>query len=130
MIVISFFFSSRRRHTSCALVTGVQTCALPISLAALAVVWSAATMTRLVQSSVAGFVGRTDGNSGGGRMRSCNRASSKYRAFFARIGGVPATMPISSAGGKLGRESGRERVCQYGVILGVPVVLKKKKNIL
>src|SRR3546814_9551493 len=26
-----FFFSSRRRHTSCALVTGVQTCALPIS---------------------------------------------------------------------------------------------------
>src|SRR3546814_1193236 len=28
-----FFFSSRRRHTRCALVTGVQTCALPISLA-------------------------------------------------------------------------------------------------
>src|SRR3546814_10893472 len=26
-----FFFSSRRLHTSCALVTGVQTCALPIS---------------------------------------------------------------------------------------------------
>src|SRR3546814_5632739 len=25
-----FFFSSRRRHTSCALLTGVQTCALPI----------------------------------------------------------------------------------------------------
>src|SRR3546814_9358155 len=27
---IMFFFSSRRRHTRCALVTGVQTCALPI----------------------------------------------------------------------------------------------------
>src|SRR3546814_7964876 len=27
---ILFFFSSRRRHTRCALVTGVQTCALPI----------------------------------------------------------------------------------------------------
>src|SRR3546814_7079663 len=27
---ICFFFSSRRRHTRCALVTGVQTCALPI----------------------------------------------------------------------------------------------------
>src|SRR3546814_13034695 len=26
------FFSSRRRHTTCALVTGVQTCALPICL--------------------------------------------------------------------------------------------------
>src|SRR3546814_7242306 len=29
-IVALFFFSSRRRHTRCALVTGVQTCALPI----------------------------------------------------------------------------------------------------
>src|SRR3546814_6251433 len=28
-----FFCSSRRRHTRCALVTGVQTCALPISTA-------------------------------------------------------------------------------------------------
>src|SRR3546814_4803743 len=31
MIICVFFFSSRRRHTRCALVTGVQTCALPIS---------------------------------------------------------------------------------------------------
>src|SRR3546814_5794514 len=29
-VVCCFFFSSRRRHTRCALVTGVQTCALPI----------------------------------------------------------------------------------------------------
>src|SRR3546814_10526826 len=29
---LCFFFSSRRRHTRCALVTGVQTCALPISV--------------------------------------------------------------------------------------------------
>src|SRR3546814_3991318 len=29
-MMCSFLFSSRRRHTSCALVTGVQTCALPI----------------------------------------------------------------------------------------------------
>src|SRR3546814_10855221 len=32
---ISFFLSSRRRHTRCALVTGVQTCALPIALRAI-----------------------------------------------------------------------------------------------
>src|SRR3546814_15426084 len=32
MFVVVFFFSSRRRHTRCALVTGVQTCALPIFL--------------------------------------------------------------------------------------------------
>src|SRR3546814_7835500 len=30
ILYIVFFFSSRRRHTRCALVTGVQTCALPI----------------------------------------------------------------------------------------------------
>src|SRR3546814_8476113 len=30
LVVCFFFFSSRRRHTRCALVTGVQTCALPI----------------------------------------------------------------------------------------------------
>src|SRR3546814_16089302 len=30
-MIMYFFFSSRRRHTRCALVTGVQTCALPIS---------------------------------------------------------------------------------------------------
>src|SRR3546814_3261920 len=29
--MVYFLFSSRRRHTRCALVTGVQTCALPIS---------------------------------------------------------------------------------------------------
>src|SRR3546814_7703060 len=29
-VLHAFFFSSRRRHTRCALVTGVQTCALPI----------------------------------------------------------------------------------------------------
>src|SRR3546814_7823502 len=31
VILSVFFFSCRRRHTRCALVTGVQTCALPIS---------------------------------------------------------------------------------------------------
>src|SRR3546814_4758011 len=31
-MTVVFFFSSRRRHTRCALVTGVQTCALPILL--------------------------------------------------------------------------------------------------
>src|SRR3546814_1607415 len=34
VLLFLFFFSSRRRHTRCALVTGVQTCALPISASA------------------------------------------------------------------------------------------------
>src|SRR3546814_2773457 len=42
-----FFFSSRRRHTRCALVTGVQTCALPIlscllTAAGMAALWAMA----------------------------------------------------------------------------------------
>src|SRR3546814_2871935 len=35
ILVVVFFFSSRRRHTRCALVTGVQTCALVINPALL-----------------------------------------------------------------------------------------------
>src|SRR3546814_9530397 len=40
MLVLLFFFSSRRRHTRCALVTGVQTCALPIWPDAELVTWA------------------------------------------------------------------------------------------
>src|SRR3546814_5975270 len=43
VVVFFFFFSSRRRHTRCALVTGVQTCALPISISANLVAALAAT---------------------------------------------------------------------------------------
>src|SRR3546814_1014771 len=46
---VFFFFSSRRRHTRCALVTGVQTCALPISLAWMLTyktVWAGGDLTR------------------------------------------------------------------------------------
>src|SRR3546814_4112951 len=38
MGIVFCFLSSRGRNTSCALVTGVQTCALPISQARLAVI--------------------------------------------------------------------------------------------
>src|SRR3546814_7409628 len=38
LLFFVFFFSSRRRHTRCALVTGVQTCALPI-FSATALAW-------------------------------------------------------------------------------------------
>src|SRR3546814_7570627 len=41
MLLCLFFFSSRRRHTRCALVTGVQTCALPIWLLGGALMWLA-----------------------------------------------------------------------------------------
>src|SRR3546814_1659651 len=47
-VVFCFFFSSRRRHTRCALVTGVQTCALPICRVAKA---ADANVTELASSS-------------------------------------------------------------------------------
>src|SRR3546814_7263358 len=50
-IVFLFFFSSRRRHTRCALVTGVQTCALPICRNSLAVS-SSSSMAYTAASSV------------------------------------------------------------------------------
>src|SRR3546814_7907835 len=49
MYIFVFFFSSRRRHTRCALVTGVQTCALPISAA---VIVSNAKLARTVLPAV------------------------------------------------------------------------------
>src|SRR3546814_2767192 len=42
-----FFFSSRRRHTRCALVTGVQTCALPIFGAMIGRFVGSALLTRI-----------------------------------------------------------------------------------
>src|SRR3546814_1542448 len=46
VVLFFFFFSSRRRQTRCALVTGVQTCALPISALERAVAGTAATVLR------------------------------------------------------------------------------------
>src|SRR3546814_1764102 len=43
--LLIFFFSSRRRHTRCALVTGVQTCALPICLSQLVLIPAAAALS-------------------------------------------------------------------------------------
>src|SRR3546814_2668595 len=49
---VFFFFSSRRRHTRCALVTGVQTCALPIYLRAAGVTDDRAQAERYLASLV------------------------------------------------------------------------------
>src|SRR3546814_1184358 len=97
-----FFYSSRRRHTRCSLVTGVQTCALPISAK------SVAELSPRVAPS-GGFADAAD-----------------YRRRYpdGRIGSNPAL--ASAAHGKtimdtvvpelveqIGRASRRERVCQY-----------------
>src|SRR3546814_9362549 len=64
-----FFFSSRRRHTRCALVTGVQTCALPIFIRA------ASVRARRIRAGG----GRQDLPHSGGRNRSRTRRSEERR---------------------------------------------------
>src|SRR3546814_9589628 len=54
---MSFFFSRRRRHTRCALVTGVQTCALPISVCGLVTLFALANIAFHHPSAVVGDVG-------------------------------------------------------------------------
>src|SRR3546814_13463920 len=106
-----FFFSSRRRHTICALVTGVQTCALPISgLATGGDGFGASSATSSVAKSpnpsppVASPVPRWHGCTASANPRS--RASRRP--------------------GKIGRASCRERGCQYVLISEVAGSLKKK----
>src|SRR3546814_9936468 len=81
-----FFFSSRRRHTRCALVTGVQTCALPIFRV------EAATRPRTITEKYS--------------------AEPKASAKDAISGAKPITSRMAKDD-QIGRASCRERVCQY-----------------
>src|SRR3546814_9069112 len=89
-LLFFFFFSSRRRHTICALVTGVQTCALPI-----------------LSSAIATFVAEI--------RKRCpldNPLSAKGVARGRRRG-ARASGRQGNPGEQIGRASCRERVCQY-----------------
>src|SRR3546814_17937859 len=100
-----FFFSSRRRHTRCALVTGVQTCALPISTGA-----ANATARDQLNQFTRG-IRVLDGQ------------------FSQQVFDPQGQLSESSSGRialEIGRASCRERVCQYVSISVVAVSLKKK----
>src|SRR3546814_9693315 len=87
-----FFFSSRRRHTRCALVTGVQTCALPISTRPC----SASTATQRDLTLLLLCTGLRWTSAAGLRWPEVD--------FRAKTITVPA---------EIGRASCRERVCPY-----------------
>src|SRR3546814_2969767 len=91
LVLVLFFFSSRRRHTRCALVTGVQTCALPI--------WA-----RLVPSA-GQWMGLND---------MLNREVADRRAAEAQVRALNADLEnrIRARTAEIGRASCRERVCQ------------------
>src|SRR3546814_1607937 len=94
-----FFFSSRRRHTICALVTGVQTCALPIWT-----YWP----TRALSLEVlrrGGRVTRFDHGGGTG----INLLEEVWNLTDLSV----STRFVVPTEAKIGRASCRERVCQY-----------------
>src|SRR3546814_11092210 len=114
-----FFFSSRRRHTRCALVTGVQTCALPISAPPPSRPPPAgrARPPRHRGCEPCGSPCSPDGLSDGASLaRRRPKVEPRQKAW--RI----------SASVEIGRASGRARVCQYVYISVVAVSLKKKQK--
>src|SRR3546814_5610772 len=97
---MSFFFSSRRRHTRCALVTGVQTCALPI----------------LPSEKRPKNSGSTFGRRGSQRRRASSGVSSRSAMSAPRhclVGDVFVCVAPVVGQEEIGRASCRERVCQY-----------------
>src|SRR3546814_11224295 len=105
-VLLDFFFSSRRRHTRCALVTGVQTCALPISNTP----GPSAQRTKC-HGHFAYPLCPTREPDSSTLCRSAANARICSDAVLLRR--------------KLGRASCRERVCQYVYISVVAVALKK-----
>src|SRR3546814_2056691 len=127
---IVFLFSSRRRHTRCALVTGVQTCALPIYMsdmeggkATALFAWAAAEGRACLLLDYAGC-GSSDGLFS--EQTLLDWRGDVLDLIDAKVDG-PALLVGSSMGGwlmllaalmhvrraEIGRASCRERGCQY-----------------
>src|SRR3546814_1926431 len=110
MFSFFFFFSSRRRHTRCALVTGVQTCALPIY--------------KMATNALLPKLGEI-GNAFSGTEFSFKRVITKeYNSMFLYSSGVLLLLwyrygidwqhtALIFGLLEIGRASCRERVCQY-----------------
>src|SRR3546814_6243753 len=97
------FFSSRRRHTRGALVTGVQTCALPISVVA--------TTADDDGNDRRGHKGKVVIEEIGGVTRRETLAGGGEADDVGEHHGNRALLGLDSA--QIGRASCRERVCQY-----------------
>src|SRR3546814_11058211 len=120
MIYIMFFFSSRRRHTRCALVTGVQTCALPISNVRQPIVHTLNLAHLMPLSSVWAGAARNAHLDGPPLLYAETSGSTPFR-LSTHVGDVGHILIVGPTGaGKsvllalpIGRASWRERGCQY-----------------
>src|SRR3546814_6960690 len=106
--MLFFFFSSRRRHTRCALVTGVQTCALPIS------------STTDVQQGHNMRYDRARSVDFNRSMLECLAAGEKLLSLGVRCSRSPDIARMASGAGsdiiwidQIERASCRDRACQY-----------------
>src|SRR3546814_11582458 len=124
MLECAFFFASRRRHTRCALVTGVQTCALPISAT-----WPKRSPIPVADEVAPGGASRPAGYDDTDAARFSDEEHRSQRDDFARdrarvlhsaalrrlAAKTQVLSPASPAdfARKIGRASCRERVCQY-----------------
>src|SRR3546814_18518180 len=117
---VVFFFSSRRRHTSCALVTGVKTCALPIF----------STASPGYSSASLSWARRARPAAVRGRRSTTGRGSDGIERRGYRWPGSDPAPPVacSHATRQIGRASCRERVCQYGSVPVFAVTFKNKNK--
>src|SRR3546814_8659927 len=124
-LLLFFFFSSRRRHTRFALVTGVQTCALPISATC-----RGGRTTLGAAGAASGSVFHTASIDG-------RFAPMDYDVLVigSGFGGSVAALRLTEKGyrvgvleAEVGRASWRERLVQYVKISVVGGSFKKKKH--
>src|SRR3546814_17750463 len=123
---VFFLFSSRRRHTRCALVTGVQTCALPISTS------ERNNGLKVTLSDIDPANKRFTIKFSDNYIRYLG-----YYAIFYDAEGNKLSLKDWTPDGEdsntsltyeqIGRASCRESGCRYVSITGVAVTLKKKK---
>src|SRR3546814_15117476 len=108
MLIVVFFFSSRRRHTRCALVTGVQTCALPIS-----------EPMRFPMPNTRAVLERLSG----GKVF----AKLDLRSGFHQVPLEPTARHLTAFATEIGRASCREKSVSVRVDLGGRRIIKKNK---
>src|SRR3546814_17340568 len=121
-----FFSSSRCRLTSCALVTGVQTCALPICSVGVGNI--GAEMFRLLKPLDVRMIAH-DPHADPAALAALGVEAVSLQAVFECSDFVTFNCPLTWAPrgiGSLGRASGGERVCRYVEISVVDGSFKKK----
>src|SRR3546814_19435369 len=123
--ILSCFFSIRSLLTSCALVTGVQTCALPICLGQASYMPHDKRLAANLQQGLGGGVGQR----AHAFAAACGTNHCAHQKVYPVVTWRFSSLSSRRSNGRIGRASCRERVCQYGLISVVAVALKKKKTL-